>query len=260
MKSDGTIIFFAVFCALISINVFLSRSKPIPATVDHPIPSMLGPIVKIFTEGHYGSGVIVYKNDSKYRAITNFHVILAALRKPDVKVDGILGKVYHIPHPVWIESAEIGKRSKIVSGEIIAFDPAIDLALVQFESNDNLEVAEIISEELSSEISVLDEIYTAGCQLGYLPIINTGVVSGYDIKDGIPSIITSAPVSPGTSGGGVFIERNSKYYVLSIIRAMETDYERRLYPHYAVSIMPHVVREFLCLYSFEIDYLECEEW
>jgi S1-C subfamily serine protease len=49
-----------------------------------------------------------------------------------------------------------------------------------------------------------EEVVAIGSPLGLTNIVSTGIVSGLRIQDGIDVIQTTAPISPGSSGGGLF--------------------------------------------------------
>jgi Trypsin-like peptidase domain len=78
-----------------------------------------------------------------------------------------------------------------------ASDPATDLAIVKVsrEKTPFLRLAD------SSRVSVGEEVLTIGSPLSLEATATTGIVSALRSLDGIDVIQTSAPISPGSSGG-----------------------------------------------------------
>jgi len=55
-----------------------------------------------------------------------------------------------------------------------------------------------------SHLSVGEPVYTIGSPSGLENTLGEGIVSGLRNKKGMKYIQTSAPISPGSSGGGLF--------------------------------------------------------
>lgn len=227
-------------------------------TRDSMISQILGPTVKVITNNTLGTGIIIYRSGNTYRAITNNHVVEPSIINMMPEVDGILGKVTYKNPAISIEAASIGEFSTFSDAIIIGLEPMYDLALLEFDSPEELSVATLAPEEIFSTTGLFDEIYATGCHFGEAPIVEKGIISGSTERSGIPLLITDTPLSPGASGGAVFIERDGQYYVLSINRSIQME-TGMLFPHYAMSIAPGAIHAFLCQCSFEIENLSCGE-
>jgi len=265
MKNVPLIIAVFVIGAMLAI-IFVPYTSPqiaiekIDISKDQMIEQILGPTARVVTEHTTGSGVVIYRSDDIYHVITNYHVLEYSISVQQPEVDGILGTVeWHDP-PVTIQTAEIGQIPGSYVAKIIGLEPRFDLALLEFTSDKNLPVAKLVNNDIINSVELFDEIYSSGCQFGRSPIVQKGMVNGFTPKDGILFIVTSAPLAPGGSGGGVFIEHEGDYYVLSISREIGVDMMGRVYAHYAMSIVPQIVHEFLCQYSCEIEGLACDDY
>lgn len=109
--------------------------------------------------------------------VTNYHVIEDAAQARAVAEDG---------------------RTIPVAG-LAAADPAKDLALLKVDAR--LVPAEI---RLAPEPQVGEEVIAIGSPKGLTNTVSTGIVSGLRDWKGIQVFQTTAPISPGSSGGGLF--------------------------------------------------------
>jgi tetratricopeptide (TPR) repeat protein len=145
-----------------------------------------------------GSGVIIHRKGDLYTLVTNRHVIcgdsncneisateLYSLNLPD-------GQQYRVQKPVI---------------KLLGDNNDLDLAIIQFRSNRNYNVAQLSS---PGSLKITDKVFTAGfplAQPGFsfndgeaISVVNkrlNGDGGGY-------TVIYNAPTLPGMSGGGVF--------------------------------------------------------
>jgi hypothetical protein len=121
-----------------------------------------------------GSGVVIGPD----QVVTNRHVVDAADR--------------------W----EVKQGERTWSASVTWVDPDHDLALLKA---DGLQ-APTVSSRLSPPVAVGERVYAIGTPEGLEQTLSEGIVSGLrDYEDGYV-IQTSAPISPGSSGGGLFDE------------------------------------------------------
>ena len=132
------------------------------------------------TEG-LGSGVIVRRDGDMYYVLTNNHVIGNA--------DRISIRLFN---------------KDIIDAEVTGVDERKDLALISFESTDELKVARLGD---SSELYVGDWVLAVGSPLGYESTVTAGIVSAIgrsgpenNISDFIQ---TDASINQGNSGGAL---------------------------------------------------------
>ncbi|WP_053228287.1 Do family serine endopeptidase [Spirochaeta cellobiosiphila] len=132
-----------------------------------------------------GSGVIVRKSGKKYYVVTNNHVVGNA---DEINIKLYDGREY--------EAKLVGKDSRT------------DLALVSFETKDNLQVATLSK---ADNMRVGDIVFAVGNPLGFESSITQGIISalgrkatvGSQIADFTDYIQTDASINPGNSGGAL---------------------------------------------------------
>ena len=133
-------------------------------------------VVTIETSSGFGSGVLV---DSTGVIVTNFHVVQD---EPSATITLANGDTYD----------DVG---------VIAADPKRDLVLL------NIKGFELPSAEMgdSDGLVIGQDVYALGAPQRLALTISEGIVSGRrDHSDGYNIIQTTAPISPGSSGGGLF--------------------------------------------------------
>jgi S1-C subfamily serine protease len=120
-----------------------------------------------------------------------------------IRSDGYALTCYHVVercHPV------VERGGNRFSTNIVDMDIENDLALI-WSSEQNTPYLKI----RKTSVNVGEEAYTFGFPLG-MPLIGEGIVSGF--MDGY--IMTSSPISPGSSGGALLDENGE---VIGITRA-----------------------------------------
>jgi Do/DeqQ family serine protease len=136
-----------------------------------------------FRQQGLGSGVVVRRSGNKYYVLTNNHVAGAA---EQISVE--------LPDGRSFEAKLVGK------------DENKDLALVEFESRENIPVAELGD---SSSLMVGDLVLAVGSPLGFESTVTEGIVSaiGRRSVQGVGGftdyIQTDAPINQGNSGGAL---------------------------------------------------------
>ena len=132
-----------------------------------------------------GSGVIIKRDGNIYYAVTNNHVAGEA--------DEISLRLYD---------------GRTFEGTLTGNDPRTDLALVEFESKEDLPV---MSMGDSDSLTVGDIVFAVGNPLGFESTVTQGIISalkrkaqaGSDIADFTDYIQTDAAINPGNSGGAL---------------------------------------------------------
>ena len=132
-----------------------------------------------------GSGVIVKKDSNNVYVLTNNHVAGTA---DEIKVKLNDGREY--------DAKRIGN------------DPRTDLALIKFESSENIPVADLGNSE---HLEVGDIVLAVGNPFGFESTVTMGIVSalgretlsGSSIAGFTDYIQTDASINPGNSGGAL---------------------------------------------------------
>ena len=231
---------------------------------------MLDVVVKIEEPESSGSGVLIAKfklleDLYEYWVITYNHVV----DEHTIIVDPEHALFYHKrvqDDPIQYSDPESAPETKILKevdvgckvvvfdsrlgteveydGDISLVDPIRDLAIVKFNSPHNYKVALIANELLLPKLSVFDEVYAVGCQLGLPPVVTYGIIGGFVDDKEFKGIIHNAEISPGSSGGGLFREFDGHYYLIGIPNRLPVR-GYQFIAHYAMSIHGNVLIEFL---------------
>jgi Do/DeqQ family serine protease len=132
-----------------------------------------------FRQQGLGSGVIVRSNGNSYYALTNSHVV------------GDADEITIIMHD---------KREYTAS--LVGKDDRLDLAMVEFETSDEVAVAELGN---SRELQVGDWVLAMGSPFGFVSSVTAGIVSAKG-RSGPSNMIsefiqTDAAINRGNSGG-----------------------------------------------------------
>ncbi len=132
-----------------------------------------------------GSGVIIRRDGNTYYAVTNNHVAGQA--------DEISIRLYD---------------GRTFEGKLTGNDPRTDLALVEFDTKEDLPVLEMGD---SNSLTVGDIVFAVGNPLGFESTVTQGIISalkrkaeaGSQIADFTDYIQTDAAINPGNSGGAL---------------------------------------------------------
>lgn len=128
-----------------------------------------------------GSGVIVRKSGNTYYALTNQHVVGKATDISVMLYDG-----------------------KEIKAKLVGSDTRKDIALVSFESENNLKIAELGD---SDSVEAGDIVFAIGSPMGYVSSVTQGIVSavgrhGGPNKSNVNDFIqTDTAINQGNSGG-----------------------------------------------------------
>jgi tetratricopeptide (TPR) repeat protein/V8-like Glu-specific endopeptidase len=159
-----------------------------PASISKSIKPLT---VLIETEGENGSGVLIAQAGGRYKVLTAAHVLADRQKKYQ------------------ITTAQDGQQHQLIPSSITSFSKSIDLATVEFASNNSYNIAKFGNSDNAAEGS---EAFVSGFPRTTLAI----TASIYNFREGrvvanspTPmvggyAIIYSARTLPGMSGGGVF--------------------------------------------------------
>ncbi len=153
----------------------------------------------IFSSTSLGSGVVIGKNGTTYYALTNRHVI--EFERTDPLKTGI--KVFFS-----------ARENDYVDGTVLVYDKQVDIAVIGFVTNRNIEVATISNEDTINKGSIC---FAYGCpyDISYFGTATLGIVS-YESRVFLDEIYNSntevenlyiqhdAAINSGNSGGGLF--------------------------------------------------------
>lgn len=125
----------------------------------------------------FGSGVVIAADDSgTCRIVTNRHVIEGGA------------------------NFRVGRNGRLWDAKLIHVDPNHDLAELSVEGLD----APAVRLRGSSTLAVGEKVYAIGTPEGLALTMSEGLISGLRDVQGNQVIQTSAAISPGSSGGGLF--------------------------------------------------------
>jgi hypothetical protein len=144
-------------------------------------------------EARSGSAVFIGAEGNQIVFATNRHVIKVPEGANDIKrilVDG---------------------KNRLPFSIVTEFSDELDLAVIQVSLPEVFKKSTIPSAAFS-ELAVGEECVAIGNALGHGISVTTGIISRFDaINDGALFMIrTSAPISPGNSGGGLFRRKDGK--------------------------------------------------
>lgn len=137
-----------------------------------------------FRQSGLGSGIIVRKAGNTVYVLTNNHVVKDAT---DISVRMNDGRI---------------SKAKVVGA-----DPRKDMALVSFETHDQVSLAELGD---SNSLEVGDIVFAVGNPLGFTSSVTMGIVSALgrrapsgDVATYTDYVQTDAPINQGNSGGAL---------------------------------------------------------
>lgn len=159
--------------------------------------------------GNYKSGSGVFISNDGY-ILTNYHVISNSFSFE-------------------VFATEDGEPNTFV--ELIYFDPEVDLALLKINTQSKGLYITPKKPDVGSDAVVI------GSPLGIFNTVSEGIISGFTVESGIDSILTSAPISSGNSGGALM---NMYGEVVGIIYATYEEGE-----NLNLAISSNVVLDFL---------------
>ncbi len=89
---------------------------------------------------------------------------------------------------------------------VVASDPRTDRCIIQAGS---ITLRPIVGVRAYRDLAVGEKVYTIGNPSGLTSTLAEGIISGLRTQRGVRYVQTSAPISPGSSGGGLFDERGN---------------------------------------------------
>lgn len=93
------------------------------------------------------------------------------------------------------------QRDKVLEARLVAAAPASDRCLLEVATPT---LSAIPGVRTYADLSVGERVYSVGAPSGFEQTLAEGLISGLREHNGVRLIQTSAPVSPGSSGGGLF--------------------------------------------------------
>jgi len=137
-----------------------------------------------FRQSGLGSGIIVRRSGSTVYILTNNHVVKDAT---DVSVKLSDNRIY--------------------KARVVGTDPRKDVALVSFQTRDDVSIAELGD---SATLHVGDIVFAVGSPLGFESSVTMGIVSALgrhapsaDVATYTDYVQTDAPINQGNSGGAL---------------------------------------------------------
>jgi serine protease Do len=89
---------------------------------------------------------------------------------------------------------------------VVAADPRTDRCVIAVQA---MKMHPISGVRPYGDLLVGEKVYTIGNPSGLVSTLGEGIVSGLRTQQGVRYVQTSAPISPGSSGGGLFDERGN---------------------------------------------------
>lgn len=177
-------VLFSILCMGLSFSLAFSAEKK-PSTLKDLYKTADNTVVFITAGGKVqGSGVSI-KNANLLTTDSIGTIIVT-----NAHVTGGFNKV----------SIKTNKKTEFV-GTVVVSNKNSDLALVQIEGM-NLPISPLASAD--SKIEVGDSVFAVGSPKGLSNSLSSGIVSGIRQRDDISMIQTTAAISKGSSGGGLF--------------------------------------------------------
>ena len=93
------------------------------------------------------------------------------------------------------------QNKKMDLGTVVASDPKTDRCVIEAQT---MKLHPISGVRRYGDIEVGEKVYTIGNPSGLESTLGEGIVSGLRGDGGVRYVQTSAPISPGSSGGGLF--------------------------------------------------------
>lgn len=173
---------------------------------------MLNSTVRIETPNGSGSGTVVHSSSRGTYIVTNQHVA-ERLDNPD------LGAHFWI-----VGSKGTTIIEKTVKVKVLAIDTEKDLALLQVVGPLGFKPTVASVARAGTRLYAGENVMVSGAALGYRVYLTEGMLSIIDAGDkgfGPAVVVTSAPVLPGNSGGGVYHRtKNGQWEYIATVRGV----------------------------------------
>ncbi len=100
----------------------------------------------------------------------------------------------------------LSQKKQKDAATVVAADPRTDRCII---SSRNMTLRPIVGVRPYRDLAVGEKVYTIGNPSGLASTLSEGIISGLRTQRGVRYVQTSAPISPGSSGGGLFDERGN---------------------------------------------------
>ena len=100
----------------------------------------------------------------------------------------------------------IQKRERDANVVVVASDPRTDRCIIETQT---MKLHPIAGVRPYKEVLVGEKVFAVGNPSGLTATLSEGIVSGLRTQRGVRYVQTSAAISPGSSGGGLFDERGN---------------------------------------------------
>jgi len=240
MKNKFLSLYLSISCVVLipvlSVVLMHDLNKPVAKNVSKTNmelqkEQLISTTVRIFTSNKiYGSGTIIKKENISsddlytYYILTAKHITSDRFVFGDLKVNSITGEIsretkqqnFNI-----VTFKEDGSIENTYEAEFLneTDDDYLDCGLLIFNSKNVYPVANLATNEILNNIKILTEVYAVGCALKHSPIITTGIISEFNEENNY--ILSTANIAFGSSGGGLFIKLEDKYYLIGILFQIE---------------------------------------
>jgi S1-C subfamily serine protease len=206
-----------------------------------------------------GSGTIIdcletnTEGTFEYHVLTNAHVTDMRLITILRGVNSLTGKIKTGIIDTGCEIITFDHNNKDWSrwsAKIIKEDTQVDLAILSFQSDQKYSIALMADDDMLKQVRVFDEIFTIGCQLGGAPIPTVGIISQILTGDREEQrwivYASTAQITPGSSGGGLFKKYDNHYYLIGVPYQVAVAHNGQFIPHLSHVISLSVVKDFIC--------------
>ena len=95
------------------------------------------------------------------------------------------------------------QEDKVAEAQLVKANPDTDRCVLQVT---NHELSPVPGVRPFQKLAIGERVYSIGTPSGLQQTLGEGLISGLREQDGVKLIQTSAPISPGSSGGGLFDE------------------------------------------------------
>lgn len=100
------------------------------------------------------------------------------------------------------------------SASVVRADPKTDRCVIK---SDNPALTPVAGVRAYDSLEVGEKVYTLGSPVGLELTLSDGLISGRRDEDGFHYVQTTAPISPGSSGGGLFDARGNLIGVTTLV-------------------------------------------
>lgn len=100
------------------------------------------------------------------------------------------------------------------NASVVRSDPKTDRCIIK---SDNPRLTPVVGVRSYDSLEVGEKVYTLGSPVGLELTLSDGLISGRRDEDGFHYVQTTAPISPGSSGGGLFDARGNLVGVTTLV-------------------------------------------